>query len=279
MKKAFTFAEVLLVLMIIGILIGLCMGAGQVSLRNAYNLYYYRTYNALTTAFDNFLYLKKHEQTDADTGIVLPVNNLALAFQQHYSDMINSADGTSVTCAGINNDPFFDSCTVTVPRVKTRANQTGQDSYYVVFHCGYLRTAYTNPYTGEVKQAGEPSGFGPIMILIGNVQTNGTYSLSKNDANIIDNPSILPAYADNGVIGRRIENGTDVPTYDPIFPRTYREALCATYDNTDPNSIFNYLNDNTFFNIVTYCTGVSGTGADKYKGGTVKLLKPSNMRF
>ena len=278
MKKAFTFAEVLLVLMIIGILIGLCMGAGQVSLRNAYNLYYYRTFNALTTAFDNFLYLKKHERTDAESGYVIPVANLASAFQSHYLDMINSADGSSINCVGIDGDPFFDSCTVTVPRVKTRDNQAGQDSYYVIFHCGYLRTAYTNPLTGEVKQAGEPSGLGSIMILIGNVKSGNTYSLSKNNANIVDISNVLPTYADNGIIGRRIKvAGSDIPQYDPIFPRTYRESLCATYDATDNNSVLKY--PNSTFNISTYCSGVSGTSADKYKGGTVKLLKPSNMRF
>ncbi len=277
MKKAFTFAEVLLVLMIIGVLVGLCMGAGQVSLRNAYNLYYYRTYKALTTAYDNFLFLKKHEQKDPTTGIVVPVPNLASAFQSHYSGMINSPDDTTVSCFGLNGDPFFDACEVTVPRVKTRNNQTGQDTYYLIFHAGYLRTAFTNPFTGKEMLAGEPSGCGPMMILIGNVKSGTSYSLSKNDLNIVDSPSVLPAYADNGIVGRRIENDTEIPDYDPIFPRTYREALCATYDDEDVNSVLNYPTTN--FSIATYCSGVSGTSAEQYKGGTVKLLKPSHMRF
>ncbi len=266
MKKAFTFAEVLLVLMIIGILISLCMGAGQVSLRNAYNLHYYRTFYALTAAFDNFIYLKKHEQT-LDNGETGPVSNLASAFQSHLDSLIvNEYDkmGASFSVSPLN-DPFYDSVTVTVPTIKTKDNQTGTTTYYAIFHCGYLRTAYGD------KQAGDASGYAPILILIGSDKSGSTYSLSQSNTNITDNIGVLPTYADNGTIGRHLTG----QTYEPIFPRTYRESLCSSVDTSDENSVLNEATDN--FNINTYCSGVT-IGAEKYKGATVVLIPPSNMR-
>ncbi len=272
MKKAFTFAEVLLVLGIIGVLVALCMGAGQVSLRNAYNLYYYRTFNALNTAFDNFIYLKKHERTDAE-GNVLPQESLSTAFQNWFNHLTDSTYGistddvTSFQFKGLNGDPFYDAVVVTIPTIKTRANNSDRTYYYAIYHCGYLRTAH------EGKQAGEPSGFAPILILIGSSNNSSTFPLNpiENYTSIVDNAEVLPAYADNGTIGRIL---TGQP-YEPIVPRTYRQALCSTYDATDENSVLKYPTAN--FNINTYCSSV-GLGSERFKSGTVVLIPPKNMR-
>ncbi len=287
MKKAFTFAEVLIVLVIIGILIALCMGAGQVSLRNAYNLYFYRTYSALTTAFDNYLYLKKHEEivTEIDPLTGQPVQkikgkaNMASPFDSHFNSMINSdyrigtEDTTNFSFQNIGGDPFWDAVEVTIPTVKTKENTEGNLYYKVIFHCGYLKQAY------EDKEQGDPSGYGPLMIILGSSQTQGSYSMSKDEAkiNIVDNVEVLPAYADNGTIGRLLkQEGSDEPKYEPVFPRTYREALCATWNPNDEQSIFNHPSSQ--FNISTYCAGVTGTSAERFKDGTVKLIPPKNMR-
>lgn len=289
MKKAFTFAEVLIVLMIIGILIALCMGAGQVSLRNAYNLYFYRTYSALTTAFDNYLYMKKHEETvqevDPETGqIVSKIKgkpDMASPFQSHFYELINddyrigTEDTTAFQATNVAGDPFWDYGIVTIPTVKTKDNEEGNMYYKVVFHCGYLKQAY------EDKEQGDLSGYGPLMIIIGSsTSQDGPFSLSPDEAkiNVVDNVEVLPAYADNGTIGRLMaaEEGATQPKYEPVFPRTYREALCATWNPEDDNSILNH--PTAQFSISTYCSGVAGTSAERFKDGTVKLIPPRNLR-
>ncbi len=272
MKKAFTFAEILIVLMIIGILIALCMTAATESLRNAYNLYYYRTFNTLMIAFEDFLYRQKHIETyNPTTGEPKSVSNIASAFKQHLDDLvnddfrINEDDITSFSCGSINGDLYYDYCDVTIPTIKTKANNNESVTYRVIFHTGFYRSG---------SQATKPTHFEPMMILIGNVKDGGNYSLLYNPTNVVDNVGILPAYIDNGTIGRYITG----QTYKGVFPRTYREAFCSAYNPYDANSVLTH-DDDTFFKIGHYCgaTGIKINDPD-YVGGVLRLIPPKGLR-
>lgn len=273
MKKAFTFAEILLVLMIIGILVALCIGAGQENLRNAYNLHYYRTFNALTTAFDSFIYLRKHEKTLAN-GEIGPVDDLRAAFKNYWDSLVEEGDlmGAKIEFPVGDTDPYFDKIEVTIPTVKTKDNPSGETKYYCVYHCGYMRHDDATWH----KSAGESSGCGPVLLLVGNDKTN--YAYDSSNLNIIDNVEVLPTYSDNGIVGRHIPG----ETYKPIIPRSYRQSLCAAYDKNDTHTVLNYAyyTANTNFKVTNYCGYLSPgeIGMSDYLGGTLKLIPPKNMR-
>lgn len=275
-KKAFSLAELLIVLAIIGVLTGLCLGAGRVSLQNAYNLYYYRTFNAITIGFHDYLYRNLHINPNQDEGVYTGTNPAGLC--AHLGRLgLNATDSGLNLDADIalkcdvyetspgNVDPNFILLKVTVPKIKTLGDKEDdddrtKDTYQIIYTTGFKTKADDD---GKYQ----PNYRAPIMILVGN-----------NKTNIIDNPNILPVFLDTGVVGRRLNNASSLD--ETISPISYRTAFCLSADLSSPNAALRGYGSfyDGYCKAVGVPAGTPDTPLPKFVGVPIKLLKPRGMR-
>lgn len=253
-KKGFSLAELLIVLAIIGILTGLCIAAGQKSLQNAYNLHYYRSLNAVTQAFESYIYTKGHETMPDANGVVRGVNPLGTSgFCNYFSSIVDINVLGKHAKMGIScsiYDDYFNQIEITIPKAKKSSKDSDTAKYSVLYHTGYITS-------GDYKS----SSFAPYWMILG--KDAGLYML--------DNPRILPFYIETGSVGRVGYFDDDHPeelVMEPITPISYRQAFCLTLDDTSEGSVLsNYTGIKSI-----YCTDTEPE--EKLKGMPIRLLKP-----
>lgn len=257
MKKAFTLAEILLVLLIVGILLGLCMGAGRVHLEKAYNLYYYRSYAALNSVFNDFLYQGKHHKYQLVNATTLEYQYLGETgvtrdFETHLNNLTGSGKG-GINYTVTQDGDYFIKVEVEVPALRSSANREGKKNKYVV----HLTTGY-NLNKSEVKET-------TPMIMI--TDDGGT--------GILDSVGVLPAFLDDGEVGTFGYNEAGILEYKPIIQMSLREAFCtkpADYDFS-PTKAGTGL---SLYNSI--CGGQGITPKEDKANNTVRLLKPAGYR-
>lgn len=276
MKKAFTLAETLLVLLIIGVLIGLCLGAGRNSLQNAYNLYYYQAVNTINIAFNDFLYLGSH-RTEIPNPAGGPstytgVGNPCQALLDHIELM--RSDNLNIKYACDESNEFYSSIKITVPKVKTFKDNSSEDNFYVAFSTGYqhIPDAATGSYISN--------NITPELIIL--PKQISTEDNGRDDL-LIDNHYILPTYVDDGKIGREQYDTNGNFTYEPIVPMSYRWSYCATVDESASNTLYGALKevippimcpDGLEDSLGFEMNAASG----RFKGKPIKFLKPNILR-
>lgn len=259
-KKAFSLAELLIVLAIIGVLTGLCIGAGHVCLQNAYNLYYYRTFSAITAGFHDYLYRGKHINKTHVNGVYY--GNNPATFCLHMNDLgirdtgLKSDKRVSISCGAYSGNDDLMVMDVTIPKVRQSKEDTSEVTTYQILYGTGFKT------TGDF----EANYRAPFIMLLGN-----------DPAQVIDNPNILPVYIDTGVVGRKLNSGSSFEeTYSPI---SYRTAFCLSADLSSPNAALRGYGD--FY--TDYCStsapdGTPSSPVGKYVGCPIKLLVPKGMR-
>ena len=291
MKKGFTLAEVLLVLAIIGVMTALCMGAGRVNLQKAYNLYYFRSFEALNIVHSSMMYYEKHftKIKDAAGNEIgrQGVKDICTTFKNHWNSVVSSSEGeTEIKGCSLyktrnqtSNIVDFALITVEIPTINRN-----RVPYYVLFSTGYNLTGTSDPTTGAITSGYEATGKTPGIYLLGHyLPTDDTDDTGdtegKSDVNqlwkdddklpeILDDASIIPVFIDNGVCGRHIEGAE----YEPIVVQTYREGFCRSKDKDSNESLFQ---GEDYSNIIN-CDTVSDFNG--YKGKPIKLLKPGAIR-
>ena len=267
MKKAFTLAEVLMVLMIIGVLLGLCMGAGRVSLDKAYSLYFYRSFNGLNSAYTDFIYRGKHrkyikmkdlypgstEYDDYDFAYVgePDVHN---KFASHLVDLTKNGTEGVIKYSVTKADDYFMKVDVEIPVLKSSSHPTGKITYPVLITTGY-------------KIAGNETEHSYSMIMIQNDGQTG----------MLDSLAGFPTYFDDGTVGKYIPSDTEEGgyIYTPITPATYRETFCTKYTPApeDHNPVHGTLAIGAYN---TLCQDIPHGSVQKE--GKVRLLKPFALR-
>ena len=255
-KKGFSLAELLIVLAIIGVLTALCIAAGQKSLQNAYNLHYYRSLNAVTQAFEDYIYTKGHETMPDANGVVRGVNPLGgNGFCPYFSSLVDTnvlGKHAKMSVACKTYDVNFNRIDITIPKVKSSADPSTTATYSVLYHTGYITS-------GDYKS----SSHAPFWMVLG---TDAALYM-------IDNPRILPVYVDTGSAGKVGYFDDDNPNelvMEPITPISYRQAFCLTADTTSKGSVLsNYPST-----LGSYCNPIGVSPDDKLKGMPIRLLKP-----
>lgn len=254
-KKGFSLAELLIVLAIIGVLTALCIAAGRKSLQNAYNLHYYRSFNAITQAFEDYIYKRLHENFPDSQGVVTgtPYDSFCAHFASMTNENVLGEHGRVTVSSCKTYDTYFGQMEITIPKIKTNDDAGTTAKYTVLYHTGYETGSHS------------ASGFAPVIFL------------QPSDAALymLDNPRVLPAYVDDGLVGRVVVEdgtGTEPKTYSmkPIIPLSYRQAFCLSADTESKGSIFS-----TYPSFITsYCATSGVTPNGELKGMPVRLLKP-----
>jgi len=261
MKKAFTLAETLLVLLIIGILIGLCLGAGRSSLQNAYNLYYYQAVTTLNISFNDFIHRQLHTTVDTD-GKTIGVTNPCEKLLNHIENLRSDSFNITYTCS--DSTDYFSNIEITVPKIKTYKDNRDTDNFFALFSTGYN-------HKGDMKS----NELSPEIILIPRAAAG--YDL------VIDNHYILPTFVDDGEIGRDILDADGNVKYTPVVPQSYRWSYCASADETKKNTLMGHF-PHIFKDLMCPAAKATELGIDdaildaKFKGQPIRFLKPSIMR-
>ena len=262
MKKAFTLAEVLMVLMIIGVLLGLCMGAGRVSLDKAYSLYFYRSFNGLNSAFTDFIYRGKHhkyvkmstEPDDYDYKYV-GIPNVDVEFKKHLDNLTGSGTEGVIKYTVSKADAYFMKVDVEIPVLKSSAHPGGKITYPVLITTGY-------------KISGNETEKSHTMVMIQNDAETG----------MLDSLTGFPTYFDDGKVGKYIPSDSEEGGYifTPIIPATYRETFCSKYT---PNSTeeYNPIHGNVAVSAYNELCPPESAGTVQ-KEGKLRLLKPYALR-
>lgn len=259
MKKAFTLAEILLVLLIVGILLGLCMGAGRVHLEKAYNLYFYRSYAGLNTVFNDFLYKGKHHEYQLTNSTTLEYKYLGKsgvvnAFNEHLDSLTQSGRG-GIDYAVSQEGTHFIKVLVKVPALKSSKNPDGEKIEYEVL----LTTGYN--LAGGTERETLP------LIMISN--DNGT--------GIIDSIGILPAFLDDGEAGTYGYDENGVLKYKPIIQMSLRQAFCTMPQEYELSPTRQEISTGAkLYGEICNNQGIT-QNTDK-ANNTIRLLKPSGYR-
>lgn len=181
-KSAFTLAELLLCLAIIGIVSAMGMVITKHSAERAYNLFFYNGYINLYNSIADII----------NTGETINISDL--------NDRLGTtkdvpADNIIKTVNGITYAINGNDIIMTVPQQKTR-NNNGRAT--VRFRYVEMDNGYLIPLT------------------------------AGSSVNLQDRRDLLPAYIDDGVVGRMKRTSFNGNTYrmSNIRYYTYREALC-----------------------------------------------------
>ena len=229
LKKAFTLSELLLCIGIIGIVSAMGMTIAKQGTDRAYNLFYYsgyiNLYNAIadakaagagTSNVQIMAHVRELLDTDnnaanieannvatiagwlapgsANATEITTVNGIRYYYPNNITDGYNGIPNLNVNVA-TNAVPI----TMVIPQRKTRANNG-----YAVVYLAYVDT--DNGYLIPMAAAGTV-----------NLQT-------RRD--------LLPAYVDDGVIGRNNVINRNNFDYQPIAYYSYRDAFCTIRNNS-----------------------------------------------
>lgn len=238
-KQAFTIAELLLCIAIIGVISAMGMTLTRYNVEKAYRSYWQTGYNSLLSIIT-----------------------------QSYNDLneINSANIIK-TCNNILRDIPYDPDSVELNRNLIVASNG------ITYNIGADETTYV-PITMTVpspKTRKNPNGVSQTRLAYIKINDNDgiLIPLAPEDDTQIDlrNSELLKFYIDDGLTGRRVFNTGELVTSDdgkkPIISRTFSDAFCHSSEMQKEE---NKTNINQFFN--PNCDGITK------EAGVIKPMKP-----
>ena len=214
-NRAFTLAEVILVLAIVGIISVMGITTMNMQTERAYNIYYRTGYIALYDAFSDavaneyfscdeivnhaeFLFAEQNAINEPE-----PANLVIDDIPEDIPAVANIPPNRTIEAKnnisysfGYNNEPYcqYINVTMSVPAKKTRANRDGR---------------------AEVNMTYYPHTLGGLLV--------------PDMGSKLNRREVLPCYIDDGIVGRvYINNGAKTRyTQEDIVYSSYQDAFCS----------------------------------------------------
>ncbi len=231
-QRGFTLAEIILSVGIIGIVSAMGLMVSKYSTEKAYNLFYYSGYISL---YNSLLEAEAQKEGQSNTDILAGVARYLDSNVKTLPSPINGNDKYIKTSNGIQfyfrstglDDNSYIYLTMEVPQPKTRTNN-GKASVVLMY-----------------TKVDDISYLIPVDTM--------------NDVKLQERRDLLPAYIDDGIVGRADANGQ----VRAIAYYNYKQAYCAMTSNKSIDSVIS-------------CTGV--TGKPSAKEGVLKVRDPRKAR-
>ena len=229
MKKAFTLAELLLCLGIIGVVSAMGMTIAKHGTDRAYNLFYYSGYINLYNAI-----------ADAKASISEPTN---AQIMEHVNSLLSSD-----AAAEEENNDDEDAEPVAGGLVEVVTNNGIHYSYSNNLQNGLNGIAaadgVTNaiPITMTVPQRKTRTNNGFATVRFAYVDADDGYLIpltAGSDVNLQLRRDLLPAYIDDGRVGRNNVINRNNFEYQAINYANYRDAFCTVRNGTSLGTLVN----------------------------------------
>ena len=269
-KKGFTLAELLLVIGIIGIVSAMGASITKKTTQKAYDLYWYTGFVNLYDALVDTEMNTGHTETNKVGGGNCSINILAPIC--HVNNLLgttaydNSQKFTIVTKNGItyefngNND--YSHLLMGVPQPKTRANNEGRAYAAIKFN--------SNAYDKTRREFIIPVD--PKYFL------SGEFPAERKYISLGDRKDLLPAYLDNGMVGRirtNITTSNSNIAYDKIAYYTYNQVLCSYINAKHPGKpILGRIDGGT--TPILDCSTIQNI--PQYNDGVIKFANPQKIK-
>lgn len=243
--------ELLLALGIIGIVSAMGLTITKRTAQSAYNLYFYTGYENLYNALMDARTHGKTTQNDVlnhvnellgtrDNPEVLGVD-LSESLAAGNNRLVRTSNGISYIFTTLPNIPTTISIQMRVPQPKTRSNK-GYATVWLLYmnESGYL-----------------------VPINSNTINVMGLSFQFSNYVDITDRMDLLPAYVDDGFIGRQFGSERITAGDQNIRYMTLREAVCATLP-AGTNGIA--------------LTTITNCGSIPRRQGAIKFANPRKIR-
>ena len=245
-RRAFSLAELLIVIAIIAIVTAMSFTIAKKGIKNAYNLFFYTGYNGIYEAIGDAI----------DYGYALSSTNLSNCdFTNHIVKILSAektGSGNSVQISAPNGIVYTMSFLTSYIDDRGEEDVTGS-IYKIVMKIPYQKT-------GNIKEAKVSLYYLPdynngILIPSGVINTD-------NNINLQIRKDLLPFYIDDGSVGRPLKTSSGGYNYTKPTYTNFKTAFC----NANGSLV---LDNNTYVS----CTGI----ATNSKKGLLKAVNPRKI--
>lgn len=267
MFNGFTLAELLLCIGIIGIVSAMGMTIAKIGTDKAYNLYYYNAYENL---YNTIADAKANGKED-NAEIMKHVKNLL----DYAKETTHSVEGKKMEEVEDNNKGKF-------PEPDSFHFETIRTSNGIIYYYsktisndlnGFDSLSQNNitkaiPITMTIPQrkTRKNEGFAKVNLLYVNLDDGYLIPVTSNDSVDLQNRrDLLPAYIDDGIVGRKGNINANNWNYKRPIYGSYKDAFCSqlNYNNLKLDNIIN-------------CSGFKNISAGKI--GVLKIADPKKVK-
>ncbi len=206
LKKAFSLAELLIVMAIIAIITAMSFTIAKKGIKNAYNLFFYTGYNGLYEAIGDAI----------DYGYAPDSSTITNCdFTEHIVKILSAektTSGNSVQIAAPNGITY----TMSYLTNYVEEEESGP-IYKIIMKIPYQKTSDTSET--KVTLFYLPNLNNGILIPAPKVT-------SDNNVDLQNRQDLLPFYIDDGNVGRAIETGVDQYSYTKPTYTSFKQAFC-----------------------------------------------------
>ena len=228
MKKAFTLAELLLCLGIIGVVSAMGMTIAKHGTDRAYNLFYYNGYINLYNAI-----------ADAKASISNPTN---AQIMEHVNSLLSSDVAAEEDVNDEDAEPVAGGLVEVVTNNGIRYSYSNnlQDGLNGIAAADGITNAI--PITMTVPQRKTRTNNGFATVRFAYVDADDGYLIpltAGSDVNLQLRRDLLPVYIDNGRVGRNNAINRADFEYQAIIYANFRDAFCTVRDGTNLGTLVN----------------------------------------